>query len=45
MLVTLFGMLMEVRPLQPLNALPPMLVNLFPWMVTEVKPVVLLNAF
>ena len=35
--VTLFGMVTEVKPLQLLNALPPMEVTLF-GMVTEVKP-------
>ncbi len=35
--VTLFGMVTEVKPLQPQNALFPMEVTLF-GMVTEVKP-------
>ena len=37
MLVTLFGMVMEVRLVQPRKALLPMLVTLF-GMVTEVRP-------
>ena len=38
MLVTLLGMVTEVRPVQPWNAEPPMLVTLL-GMVTEVRPV------
>ena len=38
MLVTLLGMVTEVRPVQPRNAEPPMLVTLL-GMVTEVRPV------
>ena len=37
MLVKLFGMVTEVRPLQPRKALLPMLVTLF-GMVMEVRP-------
>ena len=37
MLVTLSGMVMEVKPLQPEKALSPMLVTLS-GMMTEVKP-------
>ena len=37
MLVTLFGMVIEVKPLQPEKALLPMLVTLL-GMVMEVKP-------
>ena len=36
--VTLFGMVIEVKPVQPENAPPPMEVMLF-GMVIEVKPV------
>ena len=38
MLVTLFGIVIEVKPVQPENALPPMLVTLL-GIVTEVKAV------
>ena len=38
MLVTLFGMVIEVKPVQPKNARSPMLVTLV-GMVIEVKPV------
>ena len=41
--VMLFGMVTEVKPLQPLNALPPMEVTLFP-MLTDVKRLQPLNA-
>jgi hypothetical protein len=43
MLVTLFGMVMEVRPVQDSNAELPMLVTLL-GMVMEVRPVQQLNA-
>jgi len=35
--VTLFGMVTDIKPLQPLNALSPMEVTLF-GMLTDVKP-------
>ena len=38
MLVTLLGMVMDVKPVQPRKAESPMLVTPFP-MVTDVKPV------
>jgi hypothetical protein len=43
MLVTLFGMVIEVRPLQPLKAEVPILVTLF-GMVIEVRPLQPLKA-
>ena len=42
--ITLFGIVTDVKPLQPLNALPPMEVTLF-GMVIEVNPLRHLTKF